>query len=110
MSNGNIEKVGEGARAKGEGANPRRARRGFAAMTPEQQKEIASKGGKAAHARGTAHEFTTETARAAGRKGGQASQAKRTTAQRQEIARRAGKASATPRSKPIEEPACESAT
>jgi uncharacterized protein len=41
---------------------------------------IASKGGKAAHERGTAHEFTTEEARVAGRKGGQASHAKKRSA------------------------------
>lgn len=46
--------------------------RGFASMDPAKQKEIASKGGKAAHAKGTAHEFTSEEAREAGRKGGQA--------------------------------------
>lgn len=47
--------------------------RGFARMDPERQREIASKGGKAAHASGHAHQFTSEEARAAGRKGGQAS-------------------------------------
>jgi general stress protein YciG len=47
--------------------------RGFASMSPEKQREIASKGGKAAHAKGTAHQFTSEEARMAGRKGGQAS-------------------------------------
>ncbi len=46
--------------------------RGFAAMNPEQQREIASEGGRAAHASGHAHEFTSEEARAAGRKGGEA--------------------------------------
>ena len=46
--------------------------RGFAAMDQAQQREIASRGGKAAHEQGTAHEFTSEEARAAGRKGGQA--------------------------------------
>jgi uncharacterized protein len=45
--------------------------RGFAAMDDERQREIASKGGKAAHASGHAHEFTSEEARKAGRKGGQ---------------------------------------
>lgn len=45
--------------------------RGFASMNPERQREIASKGGHAAHEKGTAHEFTSEEARAAGRKGGQ---------------------------------------
>ncbi|WP_159017506.1 KGG domain-containing protein [Cognatiluteimonas profundi] len=41
-------------------------------MNPEQQREIASEGGRAAHASGHAHEFTSEEARAAGRKGGEA--------------------------------------
>jgi len=49
-------------------------RRGFAAMSEENQRRIASLGGKAAHAKGTAHEFTSEEARAAGRLGGLASQ------------------------------------
>jgi general stress protein YciG len=46
--------------------------RGFASMDPEQQKEIASQGGKAAHEKGTAHEFDSEEAREAGKKGGEA--------------------------------------
>ncbi|MCC6730301.1 MAG: stress-induced protein [Chthonomonadales bacterium] len=44
--------------------------RGFAAMNERKQREIASKGGKVAHERGTAHEFSSEEAREAGRKGG----------------------------------------
>ena len=40
-------------------------------MDEEKQREIASKGGKAAHEKGTAHEFTPDEAREAGRKGGQ---------------------------------------
>jgi general stress protein YciG len=48
-------------------------RRGFASMSPEKQREIASKGGRAAHQKGTAHEWTSEEARSAGRKGGQIS-------------------------------------
>lgn len=48
------------------------SKRGFASMDPSKQKEIASKGGKAAHAKGTAHEFTSDEARVAGRKGGEA--------------------------------------
>jgi general stress protein YciG len=44
--------------------------RGFASLTPEKMREIASKGGKAAHAKGTAHKFTSEEAKIAGRKGG----------------------------------------
>jgi general stress protein YciG len=47
-----------------------KSRRGFAAMVPAKQREIASKGGKAAHEMGRAHEFTPEQAREAGRKGG----------------------------------------
>ena len=48
------------------------SKRGFASMDPSKQREIASKGGKAAHAKGTAHEFTSDEARVAGRKGGEA--------------------------------------
>ncbi len=59
----------------------KKARRGFAAMSPEKQKEIASLGGKAAHAKGTAHEFSPEEARQAGRKGGQAAQRARQATQ-----------------------------
>ena len=46
--------------------------RGFAAMDREKQREIARRGGKAAHERGTAHEFSRDEARDAGRKGGYA--------------------------------------
>jgi len=54
-------------------APERKERRGFASMSPERQREIASKGGRAAHEKGTAHEWTAEEARRAGRKGGQVS-------------------------------------
>ena len=56
----------------GDGEQPvrRKERRGFASMSPEKQREIASKGGRAAHTKGTAHEWTSEEARSAGRKGG----------------------------------------
>lgn len=47
--------------------------RGFASMSRDKQREIASKGGRAAHRKGTAHEFTSEEAREAGRKGGKMS-------------------------------------
>ena len=50
-----------------------KARRGFAAMSPEQQRDIASRGGRASHESGRGHRFSTEEARAAGRKGGQIS-------------------------------------
>jgi uncharacterized protein len=48
------------------------SKRGFASMDPQRKKEIASKGGRAAHEKGTAHEFTPDEARNAGRKGGEA--------------------------------------
>jgi len=51
----------------------RKERRGFASMSPEKQREIASKGGRAAHEKGTAHEWSSDEARTAGRKGGQVS-------------------------------------
>ena len=54
------------------GSIGRRSNRGFASMDGGKQREIASKGGKAAHAKGTAHEFDSDEARNAGRKGGQA--------------------------------------
>ena len=47
------------------------SKRGFASMDPARKREIASKGGRAAHQKGTAHEFTADEARAAGRKGGE---------------------------------------
>jgi general stress protein YciG len=62
----------------------KKCRRGFASMNPEKQKAIAASGGRAAHARGTAHEFTTEEARAAGRRGGEA--ARHTRAERRRAA------------------------
>jgi general stress protein YciG len=48
------------------------SKRGFASMDPAKQREIASKGGRAAHSKGTAHEFSSDEARVAGRKGGEA--------------------------------------
>lgn len=58
-------------------ATPVRSNRGFASMDRERQRQIASQGGKAAHRDGTAHQFTSEEARAAGRKGGEARAAQR---------------------------------
>lgn len=52
-------------------------RRGFAAMDRDRVREIASKGGKAAHAAGTAHQFSSDEARVAGRKGGMAPHVRR---------------------------------
>lgn len=50
------------------GERPQKSLRGFAAMDPQRQREIASLGGRAAHQSGHAHEFTSEEARAAGKK------------------------------------------
>src|SRR6059058_1440168 len=69
--------------------------RGFASMDSEKQREIARKGGRAAHEKGTAHEFTADEARAAGRKGGERVSTNREHMSR--IGRIGGKASATNR-------------
>jgi general stress protein YciG len=61
----------------GEEDNVAKEDRGFASMDRAKQREIASKGGKAAHQKGTAHEWTSEEARDAGRKGGIASHQRR---------------------------------
>ncbi len=50
-----------------------KTKRGFAAMSPERQRQIASQGGRAAHEQGVAHEWNRDEAREAGKKGGQAS-------------------------------------
>jgi general stress protein YciG len=54
------------------GTQQKKSIRGFAAMSPEKQREIASKGGRAAHQQGVAHEWSRDEAKEAGRKGGQA--------------------------------------
>lgn len=72
----------------------RKERRGFASMSPEKQREIASKGGRAAHEKGTAHEWTADEARSAGRKGGQVS--------------RGGRGRLTPTTEPTSTPGSES--
>ena len=66
--------------------------RGFASMDSQKQREIARKGGRAAHEKGTAHEFTADEARAAGRKGGERVSANREHMSR--IGRLGGKMSA----------------
>lgn len=70
------------AETPSEAPKPRRPR-GFAAMDRAKVSEIASKGGKAAHAAGTAHQFTSEEARAAGKKGGVAPHVRRGRGPRQ---------------------------
>ncbi|MDP9202844.1 MAG: hypothetical protein M3P26_13060 [Gemmatimonadota bacterium] len=62
-----------GAESRSTSSVSRKTPRGFAAMDPQAQRAIAAKGGRAAHQKGTAHEFTSEEARVAGRKGGEAS-------------------------------------
>jgi general stress protein YciG len=57
-----------------EGEEVAKEDRGFASMDRDKQREIASKGGRAAHQKGRAHEWTSEEAREAGRKGGMATQ------------------------------------
>lgn len=77
--------------------------RGFASMSSDKQREIARKGGRAAHEKGTAHEFTAEEARAAGRKGGESVSANREHMSR--IGRLGGKSSAGRRAtKPQQHP------
>lgn len=60
----------QGLREGASNTERKRSNRGFAAMSPERQREIASKGGRAAHEQGVAHQWTSEEARLAGRKGG----------------------------------------
>ena len=69
---------------------PRPRRRGFAAMDRDRVKEIASKGGKAAHAAGTAHQFSSDEARNAGRKGGMAPHVRRGGVRRRPTAAEGG--------------------
>ena len=68
----NLSSAGANQNGSQNGAQRTRSNRGFASMDREKQKEIASKGGRAAHAKGTAHEFDSGEAREAGRKGGMA--------------------------------------
>jgi general stress protein YciG len=73
------------------GNEPKKSRRGFASMSPEQQRQIASKGGQAAHQRGVAHQWNADEARKAGKKGGEkVSQNRQHMA---EIGRKGGKSS-----------------
>ena len=79
---------------------PKRRPRGFAAMDPKRQAEIASMGGKAAHEKGTAHTFTADEARIAGQKGGS-----RVSEDRQhmaEIGRIGGQARGRKKDQPVE--------
>lgn len=78
------------------------SKRGFASMDPGKQREIASKGGRAAHAKGTAHEFTSDEARVAGRKGGEA--VSRDRAHMSAIGREGGHSRGRARQTQVEQP------
>jgi general stress protein YciG len=65
--------------------------RGFAGMDPERQRQISSQGGKAAHQKGTAHEFDSNEAREAGRKGGMVSGGRRRAREQQNQQSRPGR-------------------
>ncbi|WEF35387.1 KGG domain-containing protein [Pseudoduganella chitinolytica] len=71
---GNVNSAGGGNSQRGDSGTGQKstAKRGFAAMDEATQRQIASKGGQAAHQKGTAHEFDSEEARRAGQKGGEA--------------------------------------
>ncbi|ARO87269.1 general stress protein [Nitrosospira lacus] len=66
---------------KGKSSGGKYSKRGFASMDKDKQREIASKGGKAAHEKGSAHRFTSEEASLAGQKGGAAHGKKTATAE-----------------------------
>ena len=78
-------------------ASGKRSNRGFAAMSPERQKQIASEGGRAAHKLGVAHEWNSDEARKAGKKGGQIVSQNRE--HMSEIGRRGGQSSGGRRTK-----------
>ncbi len=80
----------------------RTSNRGFASMDPVRQRQIASQGGRAAHQKGTAHEFDSEEAREAGRKGGQAVSKNRE--HMSEIGQRGGQSSGGNRAKQQQPP------
>jgi general stress protein YciG len=69
--------------------NPRRSRRGFAAMDPAQHREISRRGGQASHLSGRGHEWSEDEAREAGRRGGEARWAGRRASRDTEMGRSA---------------------
>ncbi len=79
MNNPATQAIGTNEPSETDAAEKPKKKRGFAVMDPNRVKEIASAGGKAAHRAGTAHRFSTEEAREAGRKGGKASRRRRRT-------------------------------
>ncbi len=70
MTTSSDSKVTQSASRNRQAGDPQGGKRGFAAMDQQLQREIASKGGQAAHQKGTAHEFDSKEARLAGQKGG----------------------------------------
>jgi general stress protein YciG len=78
------------APGSGREGKPVKSTRGFAAMDPQRQRDIASEGGRAAHEQGKAHKFTPDEAREAGRKGGMASGAARASRSKARAASQAG--------------------
>jgi general stress protein YciG len=83
--------------SNGSNGNGRKSSRGFAAMSPERQRQIASEGGRAAHKLGVAHEWNSDEARKAGKKGGQIVSQNRE--HMSEIGRRGGQSSGGRRSR-----------
>ena len=91
FSNANDNPVNNPGTNQNRETRSRTSRRGFASMDPSKQREIASKGGRAAHKQGVAHEWNSDEARAAGRKGGET--VSRNKEHMSEIGRRGGEAS-----------------
>jgi len=91
--NPEMDEISDGSNGNGRGAS----NRGFAAMSPDRQKQIASEGGRAAHKQGVAHEWNSDEARRAGRKGGQIVSQNRE--HMSEIGRRGGQSSGGRRGK-----------
>ena len=91
------QRVQDGTSDRQQESRPQRtSNRGFAAMDPERQKQIASEGGRAAHRQGVAHEWSSDEARDAGRKGGQI--VSRNREHMSAIGRRGGQSSGSRRS------------
>jgi|SRR5688572_20324422 len=85
------QNTGSEREASGTERSNRSSNRGFAAMSPERQRQIASEGGRAAHRQGVAHEWNSDEARKAGRKGGE--KVSQNREHMSEIGRRGGQSS-----------------
>jgi general stress protein YciG len=93
----NFDSMNDQQEISSSNGNGRKSSRGFAAMSPERQKQIASEGGRAAHKLGVAHEWNSDEARKAGKKGGQIVSQNRE--HMSEIGRRGGQSSGGRRSR-----------